>query len=309
MYFCILAPVKAVLNSALRSRIVVTAAVVLLAAWRVYLTSTIETPTVQAAAAQGAKRVDVPDLVGGTAWLNTDKPITLADLKGRIVLLDFWTLCCINCIHTLPDLAKLEARYPGILVVIGVHSPKFENEKKTASIRKAVLRYDIKHPVHNHADNKLCNAYIVTSWPTLVLIDPDGNYRGYASGEGNLELVDASIKKLMKEYKGKLKETPIPFKLAKEKEVTSLYFPGKVLADAASSRLFIADSTNHRIVITSLEGKKIAIAGSGKEGLKDGKFAEAQFSDPQGMALDGDTLYVADRKKHASRALHLKNEY
>jgi DNA-binding beta-propeller fold protein YncE len=189
-----------------------------------------------------------------------------------------------------------------------VHSPKFENEKKTASIRKAVLRYDIKHPVLNDADHKLWNAYGVTSWPTLVLIDPDGNYRGFASGEGNLELVDASIKKLMKEYKGKLKETPIPFKLAREKEVTSLYFPGKVLADAASNRLFIADSTNHRIVITTLEGKKIAIAGSGKEGLKDGKFADAQFSDPQGMALDGDTLYVADRKNHAIRALNLKNE-
>jgi thiol-disulfide isomerase/thioredoxin len=257
---------------------------------------------------QGKGKLAATEFPPNHDWLNTDKPINLADLKGRIVLLDFWTLCCINCIHTLPDLAKLEQRYPGVLVVIGVHSPKFENEKKTASILKSILRYEIKHPVINDIDHKVWKAYGVNSWPTLVLIDPEGNYYGSASGEGNLELVDEHIKKLIKQYKGKLKEDPIQFKLLKEKDSTPIYFPGKVLADAESKRVFIADSTNHRIVITDLDGKKIAIAGSGKEGLKDGKFAEAQFSDPQGMALDGDTLYVADRKNHSIRALDLKNE-
>jgi DNA-binding beta-propeller fold protein YncE len=308
----ILAPVKALMNNALRSRIVLTAAVALLAAWTVYLTSNIEAPTVQAAAAQGAKRVDVPDLVGGTDWLNTDKPIGLADLKGRIVLLDFWTLCCINCIHTLPDLAAIEARYPGIVVVIGVHTPKFDNEKKTASIMKAILRYEIKHPVINDADKKIWNAYGCNHWPTLVLIDPDGKFRGAAKGEGHLNLADRSIRELIKEFeaKGTLKKTPITFKLAHEKATSPLNFPGKVLADAKSKRIFIADSTNHRIVITNLEGKKIAVAGTGREGLKDGAFADAQFSDPQGLAFDsnGETLYVADRKNHSIRALNLKNE-
>ena len=209
------------------------------------------------------------------------------------MLLDFWTLCCINCIHTLPDLAQIEARYPGIVVVIGVHSPKFENEKKSASVKKAILRYEIKHPVINDADRKLWNAYGVNHWPTLILIDPDGKYRGVAKGEGNLELVERNIKELIKEYAGKLKKDPLPFKLTSEKASSPLNFPGKVLADAASHRLFIADSTNHRIVITDLDGKKIAVAGSGKEGFKDGAFADAQFSDPQGMALDGQTLYVS----------------
>jgi DNA-binding beta-propeller fold protein YncE/cytochrome oxidase Cu insertion factor (SCO1/SenC/PrrC family) len=259
--------------------------------------------------AQG-KRFDAPELVGGTDWLNTEKPIKLADLKGRIVVLDFWTLCCINCIHTLPDLARLEARYPNVLVVIGVHSPKFENEKKTSSIFKAILRYEITHPVVNDADHKIWDAYGVRSWPTLGLIDPEGKIvRGY-SGEGNYDLLVRDIEKLIKDHKEKktLVETPISFKLAKEKEVPPIYFPGKVLADAASKRIFIADSTYHRIVITNLEGKKIAIVGSGKEGLKDGKFADAQFSDPQGMVLDGEILYVADRKNHAIRAIDLKKE-
>jgi thiol-disulfide isomerase/thioredoxin len=254
------------------------------------------------------KRAPAPGLQGGTDWLNTSGPLSLEDLKGRIVVLDFWTLCCINCIHTLPDLAKLEAKYPGILVVIGVHTPKFENERLTESIRKAIMRYEVKHPVVNDADMRIWRRYGVRSWPTLVLIDPDGNYYGTISGEGACEVLDQHIEKLAKEYRAKktLKETPINFALVKEEKQTPLYFPGKVLADVPSNRLFIADSTHHRVVITTLGGKKIAIAGGGAEGNKDGSFEEARFADPQGMTLVGEMLYVADRKNHQIRALDLQ---
>lgn len=256
------------------------------------------------------KRRPAPDLTGGVDWLNTSKGMALEDLRGRVVLLDFWTLCCINCIHVLPDLAKLEAKYPGVLVVIGVHTPKFDNEKKSDSIKKAILRYEVKHPVINDADHKIWRRFSVRSWPTLVLIDPEGNYYGHISGEGVFDVLDEHIGKMIKEAKEKkiLKEDPINFELLKEKETGPLNFPGKITADAAGNRLFIADSTNHRVVITDLNGKKIAIAGSGIEGLKDGGFETAQFSDPQGMTLDGDTLYVADRKNHAIRALDLKKQ-
>lgn len=296
-------------KSAAGSSVFAAVLMVLLAVGVVYLAAQVEAPTAQAALPQ-QKRFEPPDLVGGTDWFNTDKPIRLADLRGHIVLLDFWTLCCINCIQTLPDLATLEARYPGILVVIGIHSPKFDNEKKSASVQKAILRYEIKHPVINDAEKKIWNAYGTNWWPTLVLIDPEGKFRGAAFGEGHLETADKNIKELIKEYEGtgKLKKTPINFKLTTENATGRLSFPGKVLADAGSKRLFIADSTNHRVVITDLDGKKIAVAGTGVEGLKDGPFAEAQFSDPQGMALDGDTLYVADRKNHAIRALNLKEQ-
>src|SRR5947209_5166791 len=132
-----------------------------------------------------------PDLDGGVAWLNTAGPISIhKDLKGKVVILDFWTLCCINCIHIMPDLAKLEKKYPNELVVIGVHSPKFENEKDTKSIRKAVLRYQIEHPVVNDADHAIWDRYDVDAWPTMVLIDPEGNLVGYAGGEGNYEVLD-----------------------------------------------------------------------------------------------------------------------
>src|SRR5947209_4617175 len=169
------------------------------------------------AGGDGAKGLRL-DLMGGADWLNTDRPIAAADLKGRVVLVDFWTLCCINCIHTLPDLAKLEAKYPGVLVVIGVHSPKFENEKKTESIRKAVLRYEIKHPVINDADQKIWRRYGVESWPTLMIFDPDGNYYGEISGEGAFDVLDEHVGKLVKQFKDKklLKDTPLDFQLARE---------------------------------------------------------------------------------------------
>ncbi len=258
------------------------------------------------------KRVAAPELSGGTAWLNTARPLSLKDLRGKVVLLDFWTLCCINCIHILPDLHRLEERFRNELVVIGVHSPKFDNEKDTLSIRKAVLRYQIEHPVVNDAERKLWDAYEVDAWPTFVLIDPEGNLVGYTSGEGNYDLLAGVIERVVADAKTRktLNETPIRFDLARLREggdTTPLYFPGKVTADAAGARLLIADSTHHRIVITDLTGNAVAVAGTGQPGLEDGPFNVAQFDDPQGIAVRGDTAYVADRKNHVIRKLDLKN--
>jgi thiol-disulfide isomerase/thioredoxin len=258
------------------------------------------------------KRVDAPDLTDGVAWLNTAGPLRMKDLRGKVVVLDFWTLCCINCIHTLPDLAKLEKKYANELVIIGVHSPKFKNEQSTESIRKAILRYDVRHPVVNDANRKIWEAYNVESWPTLYLIDPEGKVVARGSGEGLYDALDKAIAELIKEHKAKktLNERPLRFELARNQENgdSSLFFPGKVLADGPGKRLFIADSTHHRIVVTDLDGKKIAIAGTGEPGLTDGAFAKAQFNDPQGMAVKGDVLYVADRKNHSIRALDLKGQ-
>src|SRR5262249_10368307 len=272
-------------------------------------------PNLRAALDDDAKKADdretAPDLDGGVAWLNSAGPLSIQrDLRGKVVLLDFWTLCCINCIHIMPDLAKLEKKYPNELVVIGVHSAKFDNEKDTKSIRKAVLRYEIMHPVVNDADHKIWNRYDVEAWPTFILIDPEGNLYGITSGEGNYDLLDEHIGRLVEKHKKNktLDEKPIRFDLARYRETgdTPLFFPGKVLADEAGKRLFIADSTHHRIVITDLDGNKIAVAGTGEPGSASGPFDKAQFDDPQGMAVKGDTLYVADRKNHTIRELDLK---
>src|SRR5262249_24430948 len=155
---------------------------------------------------------------------------------------------------TLPDLAKLEKKYPNQLVVIGVHSAKFNTEKNSDNIRKAILRYEITHPVVNDANLKIWRAYAVNSWPTLYLIDPEGYVVGRGSGEGLGEALDNIIAKQIEKHGAKktLNEQPLRFDLAryKERKDSPLYFPGKVLADAAGKRLFIADSTHHRIVIT-----------------------------------------------------------
>src|SRR5207248_5788836 len=163
------------------------------------------------------ERVPAPELEGGVAWLNAAGPLRMRDLRGKIVLLDFWTLCCINCIHTLPDLAKLEKKYPNQLVGIGVHSAKYENEKNSESIRKAILRYEISHPVVNDANMKIWQAYGVNSWPTLYLVDPEGYLVGRGSGEGLGDAVDGLVTKLIKEHRAKktLNEQPVRFDLAR----------------------------------------------------------------------------------------------
>src|SRR5438552_4093185 len=148
--------------------------------------------------AHAQEKQKAPELDGGIAWLNTPRPISIhKDLKGKIVVLDFWTFCCINCIHTLPDLARLEKKYEKELVVIGVHSAKFENEKNTESIRKAINRYQIQHAVVNDAHMKIWDTYGVESWPTVAVIDPEGNYLGRASGDGNYDVLDKVSTKLI----------------------------------------------------------------------------------------------------------------
>lgn len=211
--------------------------------------------------------------------------------------------------HILPDLVRLESKYGGSLVIIGVHSPKFPHEKLSTSIRKAILRLGVDHPVVNDADAAIWRRFNVQSWPTFILIDPEGRYRGRASGEGLYNVMDKNVGALVKEYRarGLLKETPMKFTLEREQIKGPLYFPGKVLADTPANRLFIADSSNNRIVITDLSGKHVAVAGTGKEGNADGSFAKAMFADPEGLAFDGhNKLYVADRKNHLIRELDLK---
>jgi DNA-binding beta-propeller fold protein YncE len=256
-------------------------------------------------------RVRAPELTGGRGWLNTERPLTIAGLRGKVVLLDFWTYGCINCMHVIPDLQRLEEKYARQLVVIGVHSAKFENEKETENIRRVVLRYGVEHPVVNDADFRIWNAYTVDAWPTQVLIDPSGYVVGKAAGEGHYEALDRAIGELVAEARtrGELNEEPL--KLALERAKTGdlpLAFPGKILADPRGGRLFIADSNHHRIVVTRLDGTLVETIGTGAHGTRDGRFDEATFYRPQGLALDeaADALYVADTSNHLVRRIDLK---
>ena len=256
-------------------------------------------------------RFPAPSLDGGVEWLNTSGPIDLRDLRGKIVLLDFWTYCCINCIHILPDLKMLEQKYKDQLVVIGVHSAKFENERDSDNIREAIMRYEIEHPVVNDANMIIARKYLFNTWPTLILIDPEGNFVGRQHGEGHGELLDKVIGQMVAFHrrKGTLDETPVTFQLERaSREPTPLDYPGKILVDEQGGRVFISDSNHNRIVVASLEGELLHTIGSGQIGAADGSFTEATFDHPQGMALVDEVLYVADTENHLIRTVDLKAE-
>ncbi|CAN5632382.1 hypothetical protein BH24ACI1_BH24ACI1_02330 [soil metagenome] len=256
-------------------------------------------------------KVRAPELAGGKSWLNTEKPLSIAGLKGKVVLLDFWTYGCINCIHIIPDLKKLEEKYPNNLVVIGVHSAKFDNEKDTENIRNIVLRYGIEHPVVNDADFKIWDAYAIKAWPGLVVIDPNGYVIKTLFGEGHFQEIDQTISETVAEFrkKGQLTEQPLKFALERAKiGDLPLAFPGKVLADEKSKRLFISDSNHNRIVAVDFNGKLLEVIGSGRAAKNDGDFASASFNRPQGMAFDGENLYVADTENHLIRRVDLKTK-
>ncbi len=257
------------------------------------------------------RRSLAPEFPRDFEWLNTAGPMRMSDLRGKFVLLDFWTYCCINCMHILPELKKLERKYANELVVIGVHSAKFTTEEDKENIASAILRYDIEHPVVVDENHTIWNSYRVRSWPSLRVIDPQGNLIAGHSGEIRFEALDEFFKRAIPYYKKKklLDTTPLHFELlAHQQDDTPLRFPGKILADERTGRLFITDSNHHRIVVTDLDGKLLTIIGSGRQGSRDGDFQTAEFHHPQGCALRGDLLYIADTENHMIRKVDLKRQ-
>ena len=208
--------------------------------------------------------------------------------------------------HIFPQLRKLEKKYSNELAVVGVHSAKFPNEKASENLLNAVQRYELEHPVINDVDMEVARAYQFRAWPTLWFIDPQGKLIGKHEGELPHEAFDNLLAQMIAEFDaaGVMDRTALGLTPGRRAN-TTLFFPGKVLADASSDRLFIADSNHNRIVITSLTGAAKDTVGSGEEGMADGDFDSAVLNHPQGMALEGDTLYVADTENHAIRKVDL----
>ncbi|MEX2540230.1 MAG: thioredoxin-like domain-containing protein [Trueperaceae bacterium] len=253
--------------------------------------------------------VVAPEFPDGLEWLNSDRPLELAEMRGKIVLLDFLTYGCINCIHVIPDLHALEEKYADELVVIGVHSAKFEHERDTENIRRFAERYGVDHPIVNDRDFAIWRDYGIYAWPSSVLIDPEGRVAGHHAGEGVFEVFDRTISAMVDRFeaRGTLERRKLDLSDGRSAQPDSpLRFPGKVLADQPGNRLFIADTNHHRIVVTTLDGRVLDVIGSGEAGFIDGAANEARFLRPRGMALSGgDTLYVADTGNHSIRRIDL----
>ena len=254
-------------------------------------------------------RVRAPELIGKGGWLNTgDKQYTLADLRGRIVILDFWTFCCVNCLHVLDELRELEEKHRDTVVIIGVHSPKFVHEAEHQAVVDAVERYEVHHPVLDDPELATWKQYAVRAWPTLVVIDPDGYVVAQHAGEGHAHAIEKLVEELEAEHaeKGTLRRGDGPY-VAPEPVATHLRFPGKALALPGGGFL-VSDTTRHRLVELDEDGESVRRSfGAGERGLVDGGPDEVRFSEPQGLAVlpDG-RVAVADTVNHAIRALDLE---
>jgi thiol-disulfide isomerase/thioredoxin len=259
-------------------------------------------------------RVRAPELAGDV-WLNTGgQSIKLADLRGRIVLLDFWTSGCVNCLHVIDELRPLEAEFEGVLVTIGVHSPKFLHEGEVAAIEAAVRRYEVHHPVLNDPEMTTWSQYAVKAWPTLVIVDPEGYVVHVAAGEGHVEALRRVIADLVEKHdaKGTLRRGGSPYVPAEEQQ-NELRFPSKAVT-TVEGRVLVADTGNHSVVEFASDGETVIRRfGSGERGAVDGAFDRASFTEPAGIAVlpsdvaerVGYHVVVADIAGHLLRGIDL----
>ncbi|MFJ3632573.1 NHL domain-containing thioredoxin family protein [Streptomyces sp. NPDC090112] len=244
-------------------------------------------------------RVRAPELIGKGGWINTGgKDLTLADFRGRVLILDFWTFCCINCLHVLDELRELEEKHRDTVVIIGVHSPKFVHEAEHAAVVDAVERYEVHHPVLDDPELATWKQYAVRAWPTLVVIDPEGYVVAQHAGEGHAHAIARLVEELEAEHeaKGTLRRGDGPY-VAPEPVATDLRFPGKAL-QLPGGTFLVSDTTRHQLVELAADGESVVRRiGSGERGL-----GPDAFSEPQGLALlpDG-RVVVADSVNHALR--------
>jgi thiol-disulfide isomerase/thioredoxin len=263
---------------------------------------------------QNLPRVRASELVG-RGWLNTGgRDVTLAELRGKVVVLDFWTFCCINCLHVLDELREVEEQHRDELVIIGVHSPKFEHEADPEALAAAVERYEVRHPVLDDPDLVTWGAYTARAWPTLVVIDPEGYIVAQMAGEGHGSGIAALVDDLIAEHaaKGTLHRGEGPY-VPPAPASGTLWFPAKALA-LPNGNLLVADAGHHSLAELAPDGETLVRRiGSGERGLVDGRAGAARFSEPNGLCLVPEELrshlgydvVVADTVNHALRGLNL----
>ncbi|MEO8106252.1 MAG: NHL domain-containing thioredoxin family protein [Actinomycetes bacterium] len=263
-------------------------------------------------------RLRAPELAG-RGWLNTGgRALSLSELRGRFLLLDFWTFCCANCLHVLDELRPLEEKYADQLTIIGVHSPKFEHETDAGAVTAAVERYDVRHPVLDDPELITWKQYAARAWPTLVLIDPEGYIVAQLSGEGHAHALDALLSELVAEHtqRGTLQAGDDPY-VAPAPQPSVLSFPSKAVR-LSDGTFLVADASHHSLAHLDSDAETLLRRiGSGDRGLVDGASEVAQFNEPNGLCLlppevaswVGYDLVVADTVNHALRGVRLSDGF
>nr|WP_171042294.1 NHL domain-containing thioredoxin family protein [Sinomonas gamaensis] len=271
---------------------------------------------ISASALRATHRVRASELAG-RGWLNTGgTELNLSALRGKIVILDFWTFCCINCLHVLDELRPLEEKYNDVLVTVGVHSPKFEHEADPVALASAVERYEIHHPVLDDPELLTWQAYTARAWPTLVVVDPEGYIVAHLSGEGHAAGLGVLIEELIQEHteKGTLHRGDGPY-VAPEPVARTLRFPGQTI-QLENGNYLVVDTGHHRLVELRPDLETVQrVIGSGTKGYADGGAEKAQFNEPQGAAIlpadiswqTGYDAIVADTVNHRLRGVTLSS--
>ncbi|RPI23599.1 MAG: hypothetical protein EHM61_19335 [Acidobacteria bacterium] len=250
-------------------------------------------------------RPKAPDFPPDRDWLNVSRPVSLAELAGRVVVLHFWSYSSIECLSVLPVLQYLQKRYRNRLLVIGVHCAKFPAQRERRNLQNIAWQYDLKYPLFNDRAFETWKAYSVRDWPTFVLVDQSGNIASYFSGREKVEFVVHQVERLMEEKPQSVSPPPITTR-RRRRPCGPLNFPSVVLADTRSKRLFVTDTGRNRVLICDFSGKRLDSIGSGLAGRRDGTFEQAAFNLPRGLSLDGDHLYVADTGNHLLRRCNLE---
>lgn len=253
-----------------------------------------------------SQRPVAPEFPVDLHWFNVPQPISLSDLRGKVVLLHFWTYSSISCLHTTPDLRYLDSKYGSDLAIIGVHVARLPHEQMDTQLQKAINRLHIRLPVVQDANLQLARTYGIKAWPRALLIDPHGKVVGVMRAEGKRRQLDELVQQLLDE----LPPDGIPssgrIETRFEPEPASpLTFPGKVLA--CEHLLYISDSGRNRVLETYHDGGIRRVFGNPSPGFLDGQGPAAAFDNPQGLLRVDDFLYVADAGNHAIRRIALRS--
>jgi thiol-disulfide isomerase/thioredoxin len=289
-------------------------------------------------------KLKVKDFPKKHQWFNSE-PLSLnKELKNKIVVIDFWTYCCINCLHVLPELEYLENKYakdPSV-VFMGCHSAKFSNERESNKVREAVMKYDVKHPVINDEEMIFWDTLERNSWPSIAIIGPDGCPLVFMSGEGNKNRIDKFLKAAIEYYDDRLDRKPIALYLEEEKQHelnddkklhqeslskeeraalnSNLRFPSKIICIANQPNLpydcnlmVVSDTGNNRVLLINMDTHEcLDVIGNSNIGLVDGKYDETSFHHPQGLCHvyreNEHFVYVCDSNNHAIREINLNTK-
>ncbi len=249
-------------------------------------------------------------------WFNTSRSVNKEDLKGKLVLLDFWSYSCVYCIQSLPQIRELQDDLGSKITVIGVHSARFEGEKNRTAIKKAILKYNIDFPVIDDSNLKIWKKFNLKYWPTYILINPYGNIIEKFSTKKDLKKLTKAVKKAAKKYKYEINRDPLPTLPEKYNTIGNvLSFPTDLKSTKNFSfrskevpAIFIANSSKNKIYVTSLSGDILFKIGSGVDGFEDGGFASSSFSRPRGLLYKSGKLYVADTGNNALRVIDFKKK-